>query len=118
MSVKLTAKQEKDVELAFELIGALGGFIGGLSDDVVKSIHELPALKQKVIYKQTIYLKDIENIIEHPLLQNYPELIELKTQISSRICKNIKGNVEKNTGMQLLNEETLEDGSVLLTISV
>ena len=48
MSVKLTAKQEKEVELAFELVGALGGFIGGLSDDLVKSIHELPALKQKV----------------------------------------------------------------------
>lgn len=34
------------------------------------------------------------------------------------ICNNIKNNVAKTDNMSLLQEEVLEDGSIVLTISV
>ena len=35
MSVKFTAQQEMEVELAFEILGALGDFIDKLSDEAI-----------------------------------------------------------------------------------
>lgn len=122
MSVKFTAQQEMEAELAFEILGALGDFIDKLSDEAINKIVykplEFTELREKIKKKEPVYLSDIEDLIENPVLQEYKEFVEIKEQISSKLCDNIKTKVEKHSSMQLLNEETLDDGSVLLTISV
>ena len=39
MSVKFTAQQEMEVELAFEILGALGDFIDKLSDEIISKVQ-------------------------------------------------------------------------------
>lgn len=47
------------------------------------------------------------------------ELNPIKQQETMElICNNIKDNVTKTDNMSLLQEEVLEDGSIVLTISV
>ena len=43
---------------------------------------------------------------------------ECSQKIKTMICDKIKTNVSKNSSMELLAEENLEDGSVMLTIAV
>ena len=114
----MSVKQEMEIELAFEILGALGAFIDSLSDEIISKVQGLPALIEKMNNNKPVFSSDIEKIIVNPVLLEFEEFIEIKEQISSKLCDNIKTKVEKHSSMQLLNEETLDDGSVLLTISV
>ena len=49
-------------------------------------------------------------------LENITALTEEEQQ--KRICDNIKEKVSNHPSMTILQEETLEDGSVVLTINV
>ena len=59
MSVKFTAQQEMEVELAFEILGALGDFIDKLSDEIIskeenKLLHDIMLKNQCQVLFGTI----------------------------------------------------------------
>lgn len=53
------------------------------------------------------------------ILNTLEEITDLSLEEQQNmICENIREKVAKNPSMNLLEEETLEDGSVVLTINV
>jgi len=67
--------------------------------------------KEKNIKRNKEILNTIEKVAEAQLREE-----TLITQ--DDICTTIKNNIKKNASIKLEQEETLEDGSVVITISV
>ena len=49
---------------------------------------------------------------------NAAEAEQLRAKQQKEICNRIKAQIEKNANYELVQEETCEDGSVVITINV
>ena len=63
-------------------------------------------------------LKVLEELEEQERELEEQEKIAKQLEVRETICSNIKEKVEKSVNMNLIHEEILEDGSVVLTINV
>ena len=52
------------------------------------------------------------------LLEKMEQNMEIKQDLKEMMCKQIKNKIENNSSMNLVSEEILEDGSVVITVNV
>ena len=52
------------------------------------------------------------------LLEKMEQNMEIKQDLKEMMCEQIKNKIENNSSMNLVSEEILEDGSVVITVNV